>query len=104
MAKSILELLPEMENIIENNKEEVIIIDYIIDSSKNRIHIEYNRQNTSVCFNTKFNRFKLEGFDRNKDGTLQPMKMIDRALSEFRKYIEKVLEDDEDECLKNYKK
>lgn len=102
LAKSITDLLPEIEKIIENNKEEEIIINYKIDNTDNKVLIEYNSSSDTVCFTSKFKRIDIKGFDRNKDGTLKPAKVIDFALFKFREYVETFLEYDEDKWLQEY--
>ncbi|MBA9072608.1 hypothetical protein GGR22_000734 [Flavobacterium gossypii] len=102
LAKSIPELLSEIESILENNKEDEVIINFKIDDSTNKVFIEYNNLDDSICFTTKFKRIELNGFQRNKDGTLPSIRVIDNALFIFRKYIEKALEYDEDKWLNEY--
>ena len=41
----------------------------------------------------------LKGFERNKDGSLKPQKVIDHALFEFRIYLEKVFGYDENKWV-----
>jgi len=102
IAKSITDLLPEIEKIIENNKEEEIIINYKIDNADNKVLIEYNSSSDKVCFTSKFKRIDIKGFERNKDGTLKPAYVIDSALFRFREYIETLLQYDEDKWLQEY--
>ena len=102
LAKSIIDLLPDIEKLIQNNKEEEIIFNYKIDSQENKVLIEYNNDNDSVCFTSKFKRIDPKGFERNKDGSLKPVIVIDYALSQFRKHIETLLQYDEDEWLQEY--
>lgn len=103
LAKSITELLPEIEKIIVNNKEDEVVINYKIDSTNNKVLIEYNPGNNTICFTSKFKRIDTQGFERNKDGTLKPSKVIDHALFEFREYVETVLQYEEDKWLQEYK-
>jgi hypothetical protein len=102
LAKSIADLLPEIEKIIENNKEDEIIINYKIEEEENKIVIEYNNENKSICFSSKFKRIDIKGFQRNKDGTLKPARIIESALFDFRKYVENILEYDESKWLEEY--
>jgi hypothetical protein len=103
LAKSIPDLLPEIENILENNKEDEIIINYKINDNNSRIEIEYSSvQNDTDCFTTRFKRIEIKGFERNKDGTLSPIKVIDWALFRFREFIEKMVGYDEDKWLSEY--
>lgn len=101
LAKSIPDLLSEIENILNNNKEDEIVINYRISNEENKISIEYNSQNDSLCFSTKFKRIE-NAFDRNKDGTMPAIKVIDWALFRFRQHIEKILEYDEEKWLNEY--
>lgn len=102
LARSITDLLPEIEKIIENNKEEEIIINYKIDDTDNKVLIEYNSSSDKVCFSSKFKRIDIKGFQRNKDGTLKPANVIDFSLFKFREYIETLLQYDEDKWLQEY--
>ncbi|MBO0356232.1 hypothetical protein J0656_19600 [Muricauda ruestringensis] len=102
LAKSIMDLLPEIEKIIENHKEEEIVFNYKIDSKENKILMEYNKNSSTICFTSKFKRMDLNGFQRNKDGSLKPAKVIENALFEFREYIENLLQYDEDKWLQEY--
>jgi hypothetical protein len=102
LAKSIADLLPEIEKIIENNKEDEIIINYKIEEEENKIVIEYNNENKSICFTSKFKRIDIKGFQRNKDGTLKSSRIIESALFDFRKYVENILEYDESKWLEEY--
>ncbi|MBS4062764.1 MAG: hypothetical protein KG029_20380 [Bacteroidetes bacterium] len=102
LSKSITDLLPEIEKIIENNKEEEIIFNYKIDDSNNKVLIEYNTNAEEICFTSKFKRIDEKGFERNKDGTLKPAKVIDFALFKFREYVETLLQYDENKWLQEY--
>jgi hypothetical protein len=102
LAKSITELLPEIEKIIENNREELIIINYKINYKDNKVLIEYTTNLDTICFTLKYKRIDIKGFERNKDGTLKPAKVIDSALYKFREYIETLLQYDEDKWLQEY--
>lgn len=102
LSKSITDLLPEIEKIIENNKEEEIIFNYKIDDSNNKVLIEYNTNAEEICFTSKFKRIDEKSFERNKDGTLKPAKVIDYALFQFREYVETLLQYDEDKWLQEY--
>lgn len=102
LSKSIMRLLPEIEKLIDNNKEEEIVINYSISEKDNAVYIEYNNKSESICFTTKFKRIEIKGYERNKNGSLKPAKVIDYALSNFRKYIEKLLEYNEDEWIAEY--
>ncbi len=102
LAKSIPDLLEGIENILDNNKEDEIIIDYKINHENSKVVIEYSNQNDSVCFTTAFKRIDLKGFDRNKDGTLNPIEVIESALFRFREFIEKKFEYDEDKWLSEF--
>lgn len=64
--------------------------------------IEYNDNSDSICFTSKFERIDVKGFERNKDGTLKPTKVIDSALRKFRDYVETLLRYDEDKWLEEY--
>ncbi len=101
LAKSITILLPEIENIIENNNEDKIIINYVVDKEENKVKIEYNSIE-EISFSNSFTRIIEKGFDRNKDGTLKPSKIIEFALHKFREYVESELEYDEDKWLNEY--
>lgn len=112
LSKSIIELLPEIEKIIENSKEDEITINYSISEEDKIVKVEYDDKKSSICFTDKFKRiedvshkvyFKPSYFQyRNSDGTIKSSKVIDNALCCFRKYIEKLLEYNETEWLKNY--
>ncbi len=102
LAKSITELQPEIEKIIKNNKEEYIVINYKIDNSLNKVFIEYNANADKICFTSKFKRIDEKGFERNRDGTLNPTKVIDFVLFKFREYVETLLQYDEDKWLQEY--
>jgi hypothetical protein len=101
LAKSITILLPEIENIIDNNKEEKIIINYVVQKEENKIKIEYNSKK-EISFSTDFIRIDEKGFQRNKDGTLKPSKVIEYALHKFRDYIESELNYNEENWLEEY--
>jgi hypothetical protein len=101
LSKSITSLLPEIEKIVDNNKEEVLIINFKIQGDEN-IVIEYDNNNPEICFSLKFKRIEIGGFNRNKDGTLKSTKVLGAALFEFRDYVEKVLNYNEDKWLKEY--
>lgn len=102
LAKSIPELLSEIENILKNNREDEIIINYKIDNDDNKVSIEYNSQNDSSCFSMKFKRIELSGFRRDKDGAISAITIIDNTLYEFRQHIETILEYNEDKWLNEY--
>ena len=42
LAKSITELLPEIENIIENSNEDILTFNYIVDKNNMKVRLEYN--------------------------------------------------------------
>ncbi|NQX42322.1 hypothetical protein SAMN05421820_11142 [Pedobacter steynii] len=102
LSKSIVNLLPEIENIISNSKEDELVINYIINQKENIIQIEYDASTPSICFKTNYKRIEIDGYKRNKDGTINPSKVIDSALFQFREYIEKLLEYDVDKWLEEY--
>lgn len=110
LSKSIIELLPEIEKIIENSEEDEIIINYSISEENKIVKIEYDNKNSSICFTNKFKRiedvsneghFKPSHYKhRNSDGTIKSAKVIDNALCSFREYAEKLLDYNETEWLK----
>ena len=111
LSKSIIELLPEIEKLIENSKEDEIIINYSISEDDKIVKIEYDDKNSSICFTDKFKRVEDVSHNgyfprhyqyRNADGTLKSSKVIDSALCRFRDYAEKSLDYNETEWLKNY--
>lgn len=102
LSKSITNLLSEIEKIILNNNEQDIIINYKINDLDDKVLIEYNTNADTICFTSKFKRIDTKGYDRNKDGTIQPIKVIDLALFEFRDYIEKLLEYDQEKWIQEY--
>ena len=102
LSKSIIGLLPEIENILYNSKEEEIVINYIINEQDNAVKIEYDATNTNICFKTNFKRIDVKGFKRNKDGSIKPMDIVDSALFRFREYIEKFLDYDQDKWFEEY--
>ncbi|MGB3342828.1 MAG: hypothetical protein WBA61_02850 [Aequorivita sp.] len=101
IAKSITELMPEIENIIDNSKEEDIIINFVVDKENTKVKLEYNSSNP-ISFSTDFKRIEEKGFERNKDGTLKPSRVIQSALYKFRNYIETELEYDDEIWLQEY--
>jgi hypothetical protein len=102
LANSIIELLPQIEKIIENNKEEEIIINYKIDRKDNKVLIEYDSSSDKVCFTSKFISIAIKSYESNKDGTLKASNVIENALFKFRDYIETLLQYDEDKWLQEY--
>lgn len=102
LAQSISELLPEFEKIINNSKEDDLIIHYRIDEKETKIKIEYNSSSNDIVFTTKYKRIEIKGFGRNKDGSLNPVKVMEAALHRFRKYVEELLEYDDDKWIDEY--
>lgn len=100
LSFSITKLLPEIEKILENNKEDEIVLNFSIKDNKN-INIEYDN-NKDVCFSLKYKRIDVGGYSRNKDGTLKPAKILKYALLEFRNYIEKFLDYDYDKWVEKF--
>jgi hypothetical protein len=101
LAKSIIDLVPEIENIIKNNREEKIIINYIVNYEESKVEIDYNSQN-NIAFSTNFNRIDEKGYKRNKDGTLKVSYVIESSLHKFRDYIEADLNYNEEKWLEEY--
>lgn len=102
LAKSIVNLLPEIEKIIDNSKEETLIVNYAIDDQEKKVFIVFEKNSKTICFSSKFKRIDTNGFDRNKDGSLKLVKVLNSALSGFRKYLEILLSYDEDTWLNDY--
>lgn len=102
LAKSIIDLVSEIENIIENNREEKVIINYIVNYEERKVEIDYNPQN-NISFSTNFNRIDEKGYKRNKDGTLKVSYVIESSLHKFRDYIEADLNYNEEKWLEEYK-
>ena len=101
LAKSIIDLVSEIENIIENNRQEKIIINYIVNFEENKVEIDYNSQD-DIAFSTNFNRIDEKGYKRNKDGTLKVSYVIESSLHKFRDYIEAELNYNEEKWLEEY--
>lgn len=103
LAKSITDLLPEFEKIIVNNKEQEFIINYKIDNITNKIVIEYNPTADTICFSSKFRSLNIKSLNIDEDvRALDPSKVINSALFEFRNYIETLLDYDEEKWLEVY--
>lgn len=102
LSNSIPNLISEIETIIENSKDDDIVINYAINETDKVVYIEYDNNKESICFTSKFKRIEPKGFDRNMDGSLKPNKVMNWALFEFRKYLEKLLDYDEDKWLNDY--
>ena len=101
LAKSINELLPEIEKIIENNLEDNLIFNYVVEKNDTKVRLEYNSSNY-ISFSNEFKRVEEKGHGRNKDGTLKPAKVIEYALHKFREYLESELKYDVDNWLEEY--
>jgi hypothetical protein len=99
LAKSISNLLPEIERLIQNNREDKIIIHFSIRKDQNIVAIEYDNKSSSIDFTIDFMATEKNGFNRNKDGTLKPVKVLESALFAFRRYVEGLLEYDEDKWV-----
>lgn len=103
LSKSIPKLLPEIEKILDNCKEENVIINYAISEDNQSVVIEYNDKSDSICFTTKFKLIDTNStFNRDKEGRIKATKIVDFALSNFRDYLEKSLEYNETEWLQDY--
>lgn len=102
VSKSITDLLPEIEKIIENGREDEIIINFIVLENERRVKIEYDGGKLDISFTLRFSRVEEKGFRRNKDGTLKPTVVLNFALSAFRGYVEKLLNYDEAAWLSDY--
>ncbi len=103
LSKSILRLLPEIDMILDNCKEEDVIINYSISEENQRIIIEYNDKSESICFSTKFKLIDKESsFRRDKEGRIKATYIIDSALARFREYLEKYLDYNEKDWLQDY--
>jgi len=98
LSNSIAKLLPEIEKIVDNNKEDKLVINFVIKNHKSVI-IEYDNNNPQICFSLKYKRMDVGGYDRTKDGSLKPTKIMEMALSKFRDYVEKTLDYSEDKWL-----
>lgn len=103
LSKSIPKLLPEIEKILDNCKEENVIINYAISEDNQSVVIEYNDKSDSICFTSKFKLIDTNStFNRDKEGRIKATKIVDFALSNFRDYLEKSLEYNETEWLQDY--
>lgn len=103
LSKSILRLLPEIDKILDNCKEEDVIINYSISEESQKIIIEYNDKSESICFSTKFKLIdKVSSYNRDKEGRIRATYIIDSALASFREYLEKLLNYNEKEWLQDY--
>ncbi|SDL72562.1 hypothetical protein SAMN04487898_12381 [Pedobacter sp. ok626] len=89
LSKSIADLLPEIEQIINTSQDEEIFLNYTIDESTETIKIDYGKQNTH--FHTKFKRIDPNGFRRNRDGSEKPEAQMKLALKLFRDYLDESL-------------
>lgn len=95
LSKSIVDLLPEVEKIIENSKEDDLFFSYTIREDK-AVCIEYDRNNVDICFSLQYRRIEIKGWQRNKDGSLKASKVIEQTLFKFREYVEDKLSYDEE--------
>lgn len=102
LSKSIPKLLPEVQNIIENCKQNEVEIHFIILESEKKICIEYDNKNSSICFSTKHKLIDKKSHDRNTEGLIKASSIIDSALSKFRLYLDKTLNYNEEEWMQNY--
>lgn len=102
ISKSVIDLLPEITDIINNSKEDKLKINYRIDEDNEVVKIEYDNNHSAICFSTEFTRIEEKGFKRNKDGSIKPNYVIGLALRYMREHIEKVTEYDEDVWLRDY--
>lgn len=89
MSKSIVDLLPEIEQIIRTGQEEEVVLDYMIDVFSECVKIDYGKNNTA--FNNHFKRLDPGGFQRNPDGSMKAEKQVRMALKLFRDYLEQTL-------------
>lgn len=101
LSLSITKLLPEIEKILENNKEDELVLNFAIKYNKNVI-IEYDNNNKDICFSLRYKRIEVGGYSRNKDGSLKPAKILNYALFEFRNYIEKLLDYDYEKWIEEF--
>ncbi|HET8860835.1 hypothetical protein [Marivirga sp.] len=102
LSKSIVDLLPEIDRVINNSTEEEIVFNFIIDEENERILLEYNPKEPKIIFTNNYKRVEPSGFRRNKDGTLKPGKVMERALIEFREFIENTTGYDEDKWINEF--
>ena len=103
LSKSIPKLLPEIQKIIDNCKEDEVVIHYSISKDNRKIDIEYDSNNKSICFTTKFKLIdKTTSFYRDKEGLIKATNIVDSALARFREYLEKSLNYNEEEWLQDY--
>lgn len=103
LSKSIPKLLPEIDKILDNCKEEDVIINYSLSEDNLRVIIEFNDKSDSICFSTKFKLIDKESYSkRDKEGRIKATYIIDSALARFREYLEKLLNYNEKEWLQDY--
>lgn len=100
LSESIPKLLPEITTIVENCKEEELIINYSVSEDNRAIMIQYNAKSNSICFTTRFklvdttHKYNKDN-SRSRDGRINPTHIVYIALSKFRIYLETILEYDE---------
>lgn len=101
LSNSITKLLPEIEKILDNNKEEDLVINFVINEDKS-VDIEYDKNNPKICFSLRNKRIEVGGYRRNKDGSLKATDIMESVLFKFRKYVETLLDYDEEKWLEKY--
>ena len=102
LSKSIIKLLPEVEKIIENAKEDEVFFNYKSDEIGDKIILSFNNEEKGILFKSKYKRIDLKGYKRNKDGSLKSKKVIEDALYSFRDYLEQTLSYDEEKWSEEY--
>jgi len=102
LSKSIVDLLPEIDRVINNGNEEEVVLNFSIDEDNNKVLLEHNPKAPKIIFTIKYKRIDQGGFQRNKDGTLKPGKVMESALFKFREFVEKETNYDEDKWLEEY--
>ena len=89
VSKSIFDLQSEIDVVIRNSENEVVV-NYAI--SEEKAYIAYNNNDSNICFSTKHPKIKIiEQYNRSEENVITANTIIDIALAEFRKYLEKSL-------------
>lgn len=100
ISKSIFDLQSEIDVVIRNSENEVVV-NYAI--SEEKAYIAYNNNDSNICFSTKHPKIKIiEQYNRSEEKVITANTIIDSALAEFRKYLEKSLNYIWHEWIENY--
>ena len=103
VSKSIPKLLPEISRILDNCREEDININFSINEANNIVFIEYDNNSDNIIFNISKKLIDISTkYGRDSNGQIKSDHLLDSALSEFRKYLEKKFEYDEEKWLDDY--